>query len=586
MRRAVLRVSLPFVLALALLPGPAATSAHATGGFTFYGSGDGHGIGMSQWGAYGMAQMGWDHGRIVRHFFKGTKLVTSSSLPDRIRIGLTSGRTVVHLRAQAGPVRLWIGSAGGRLIGRIPAGDTWRVIARDHDWAVRRANGSLVGGHGWGSPDVDLIVTYQDAGSRVFIPEADAIWYRGFSYARGSIEMNLTSCRDANGCAERLIARLGFEDYLLGLGEVPASWPMEAMRAQAVAARTYAAYVMRHDPRRAECNCDLTDGSSDQTYIGYNRESGTDGDRWVTAASSTAGEVLTYNGALIQSFYAASDGGHTDSVEDVWHGGDPAYKIPWLTGVCDPGEWTSANPWTHWSKTYTPSELTTRLLPYSGSVGTIKRFGSIRRGDGGRIITAVVVGSTSSARVSGSELKWALGLYDERVWVNSDHTIRGPIRARYDQLGCKPGLPTSRQRVVSGGSQQFFGSGGLYRNDGDDLTVWLRGPIDREFRAVDAAAGVLGVPITTTTSLTRSDGTCSECQRVSFVGGRIYYGPATGAHALWGHVLETYLNDGGPQGSLGMPTTRVLPRDGDGVRARFRHGRITCSGGTCSVTLR
>ena len=105
-----------------------------------------------------------------------------------------------------------------------------------------RPNGHLVGGHLWGGPRQDLIVTYADTGSRVFIPEADAIWYQGFSYGRGTIEMNLTSCGDANGCVERLIARLRFEDYLRGLGEVPASWPMEAMRAQAVAARTYAAY--------------------------------------------------------------------------------------------------------------------------------------------------------------------------------------------------------------------------------------------------------------------------------------------------------------------------------------------------------
>ena len=47
---------------------------------------------------------------------------------------------------------------------------------------------------------------------------------------------------------------------------------------------------------------------------------------------------------MIQAFYAASDGGHTDSVQDVWHGGNPAYKIPWLTGVCDPGESTDGEP--------------------------------------------------------------------------------------------------------------------------------------------------------------------------------------------------------------------------------------------------
>jgi SpoIID/LytB domain protein len=582
MRRVLLRSALLVALAISLVPGPGAFRASADGSFTFFGSGYGHGIGMSQWGAYGMARMGWSHEHILTHFYTGTKVVTSSSLPDRIRVGLTSGRTVVHLRALGGPVRLWIGAAGQRAVGKIPMGDTWRVIAREHDWAIRRPSGGLVGGHGWGSPSQDLIVTYRDTGSRVFIPEADAIWYQGFSYARGSIEMNLTSCGDANGCVERMIARLGFEDYLLGLGEVPASWPMEAMRAQADAARTYAAYALHRYGRRADCNCDLTDGASDQTYIGYDREVGTDGDRWVQAVRSTAGEVVTYDGALIQAFYAASDGGHTDSVEDVWHGGDPAYRIRWLTGVCDPGEWTDANPWTDWTNGFSATDLTTRLSPSTGAIGTVRRFRTIRRGDGGRIITAVVVGSNGSDRVTGSQLKGALGLYDERVWINSDRTIRGSIRSRYDDLGCRPGLPTSTQRLVTGGAQQFFANGGLYRNSAADLTVWLRGAIDHEFRAVGAAAGRLGVPTSTTTSLSRSTG-CATCARVNFEGGRIYFARDLGAHALWGNVLDAYLDHGGADGALGMPTSRVRPKDGGGVRATFEHGRIACDAGTCTV---
>src|SRR3954464_606924 len=328
MRRRVIRATLPCALLLAMTLGSFAPSAAATGSFTFYGSGDGPGSGMSQWGAYGLARMGWTDKRVVRHFYKGTKVVSSSSVPGKIRVGLTWGRTVVHLRAQAGPVRLWIGHAGGTLVGAIPSGDTWTVQARAHDWGVHRPNGTLVGRHGWGGPHHNLIVTYQDHGSRVFISEADAIWYHGFSYKRGSIEMNLTSCGDANGCVERLIARLDFEDYLLGLGEVPASWPMAAMQAQAIAARSYAAYDVKHYASRSDCNCDLTDGASDQTYIGYNREAGTDGARWIKAVRSSAHKVATYGGNVIQAFYAASDGGHSDSVQDVLHGGEPAYKNP------------------------------------------------------------------------------------------------------------------------------------------------------------------------------------------------------------------------------------------------------------------
>jgi SpoIID/LytB domain protein len=584
MRRWFLRfVTVVAACSLLTLQAPAAS---ASNGFTFHGSGDGHGLGMSQWGAYGLAQMGWLHGRILRHFYQHTDVGVSSSLPSRIRVGLTSGRTLVHLKALDGPVQLWEGEPSANVrVGRIPAGDTWRLIAKEKRWAVRTADGTLVGGHLWGGPKTNLIITYADAGSRVFIPEADAIWYRGFSYARGTIEMNLTSCGDHNGCVERLIARLGFETYLLGLGEVPASWPMEAMRAQAVAARTYAAYIVKHYPIRADCNCDISDGSSDQTYIGYNREGSADGTRWVRAVTSTVGEVVTYQGSLIQAFYAASDGGHSDSVEDVWHGGNHAYALPWLTGVCDPGESTTANPWTSWTKSYTATDATARLAPYTGSIGTLKRFRHIRRAEGGRIIGAVAVGSTGSATVTGGQLKSAFGLFDLRVWINTDRTIRGSIREEYDALGCRPGLPDSPMRSVDGGAEQFFANGGLYRNSVRNLTVWLRGAIDREFRAVDAAAGVLGVPTGTPTRILTRATTCQGCTRVSFATGRIYFGPATGAHALWGNVLGTYLANGGAGGQLGMPLTRVRSRTGGGVHASFEHGAIVCVAGDCTVSL-
>ena len=80
----------------------------------------------------------------------------------------------------------------------------------------------------------------------------------------------------------------------------------------------------------AQCNCDITDGTNDQVYIGYNKEGGTDGNRWVAAVNDTRGQVVTNGGNVIQAFYAASDGGHSDAVEDVWHGGNEAYAVPYL----------------------------------------------------------------------------------------------------------------------------------------------------------------------------------------------------------------------------------------------------------------
>lgn len=584
------RTSLAIAAALAaalVVPAAGFGPAGAASTFTFYGSGYGHGIGMSQWGAYGLAQMGWTHKKILTHFYQGTAVERRDTLPQTIRVELTYGRSLVHLKAQAGPVRLWQGDPAKEvLVGKIPEGKTWTVAAKDGGYAVRNPAGDLVGGHRWGSPSVPLTLAYVDAGSRVFIPEADAIWGRGFSYARGTIAFGLYGCGDAGGCAERVVARLSLEQYLYGLGEVPASWPMESMEAQAVAARSYAVYAIRHVGIRPDCDCHLTDGSGDQTYIGYNREAGTDGARWVRAVDATRSEVVTYGGEVIQTFYAASDGGHSDNVEDAWHGGNPAYAIPWLTGVCDPGESTAANPWTDWTKSFDAATLTARLAPYTGSIGTITGFGDVRRTGSGRIMSLKAEGAGGSAVVTGSELKAGLGLYDDRVWINSDRNVTGAIREKYDGLECGPGLPTSPQAAVPGGAQQFFVTGGLYRNVDRDLTVWLKGAIDAEYRGVAAGSGPLGVPVTTARSLASVRAlSCTDCRRVDFVGGRIYWKGGIGAHALWGAVLDAYLGAGGAGGVLGFPLTRVRNSANGGTRARFEHGRIVCDAASvCGVT--
>jgi SpoIID/LytB domain protein len=574
-------------LAVSLLLFGSGHPATASSRFTFYGSGYGHGLGMSQWGAYGLARMGWSHGRILTHFYRGTAVRRRDSLPKSIRIGLTTGRKVVHLTARGGPVDLRVGEPKtGRAIGSIPKDRTWTVSAKAGAYAVRNGAGALVGGRTWGGPARDLVLSYPP-GSRVFVPEADAIWYDGFAYARGSIEFNLYGCGSGTGCVERLIARLGLDAYLDGLGEVPASWPMQSLEAQVVAARSYAVYAMRHVGLRRDCNCHLTDGSGDQTYIGYNREAGTDGHRWVRAVKATRRQVVTFGGAVIQAFYAASDGGHSASVQDVWHGGNPAYKIRWLTGVCDPGEWTDANPWTNWQRSFNAGTVSARLSPYTGGVGTVTAFTHVVRGNSGRIVWATAHGTRGKARVSGTELRAALGLPDDRVWINSDRNIIGPLRVKYDGLMCAPGLPRSDRRAVSGGAQQFFRHGGLYRNTRADLTVWLKGAIDREYRAVGSGRSRLGLPVGPAASLAKARAlSCTKCRRADFTRGRIYWTSRVGAHALWGRVVRAYVAAGAAQGKLGFPTSRVHHRSGGGTTASFQHGRIACPSGTkrCRVT--
>jgi LGFP repeat len=284
---------------------------------------------------------------------------------------------------------------------------------------------------------------------------------------------------------------------------------------------------------------------------------------------------------VIQSFYAASDGGHSENVEDVWHGGNPAYAIPWLRGVCDPGESTTSNPWTDWTTTYSSAEVTARLLASTASIGTVTAFTDIDRGVSGRVVSLRVVGTNGAASVTGSELRAALGLYDDRVWINQDRNVLGSIRETYDSLMCAPGLPASKQRSVPDGVEQFFAKGGLFQNAPRALTVWLKGPIYDEYRAVKAGRGVLGPP----TSPTLTVSSCVGCRRVDFVGGRIYLNPGLGAHALWGAVLTAYLENGGAVGSLGFPVTRTLSLAAGGTKARFEHGLITCPDGqACTLT--
>ncbi len=580
------RVRLPvtaIVLVAVVLGGSAANAADT---FRFHGSGYGHGIGMSQWGAYGLANKGWSYQRILTHFYSRTRVVHSSSLPKTIRVGLTSGRTKIHLTAKNGPVNLWLEGPGTAFVAKIPRGQTWTVSAArtSRTYAIRDETGVLVGGVRWGGPARPLFATFSGTGARVFVPEADDVWHQGFTYAYGFLEFDLINCADR--CVERLTIELPFERYLRGLGEMPSSWPAAALRAQAVGARTFATYKIRRYGLRTDCDCHLLDGAGDQVYVGWGKEAGPDGTRWVAAVNQTAGEVVTYNGAVIQAFYAASDGGYSENVEDVWHGGNPAYAIPYLRGVCDPGEYTSANPWTDWMRSFTASNMSSRLGPYTGGIGTITRFTNVQRGVSGRIVSAVARGTTGSAVVAGSELRSALGLPDGRVWINTDRNIVGAVRGKYDALMCRPGLPRSSVLALSHGSRQLFEMGGIYRNSQVDLTVWLRGAIHAEYLGAGGAGGRLGLPVSGAVrpALMHAAQTCSSCRRIVLEGGRIYFKAGLGAHALWGSVLSAYLAHGGAQGELGYPTTRVQRVDGVS-QASFEHGTIACSGGSCDVQV-
>ena len=316
----------------------------------------------------------------------------------------------------------------------------------------------------------------------------------------------------------RLVLTIDPQDYLYGLGEVPSSWPMSALKTQAIAARTYAFTKAAVSQHRAVCDCALYASSYDQVYSGWDKEGGVDGDRWVSAVNQTDDQVVLNGGQTIQAFYMSSSGGYTENNENVW-GGTP---IDYLRGVCDPGDYTAENPNAIWERTFTTAQVTGHL---GLGIGAVAGFTNVDRGVSGRIMSVTVKGANGQAAISGDKLRSSLGLPDDRLWINADRSITGEIRAKYDGLGCSPGLATSRQVSVAGG------------------------------------------------------------QRQKFEDGMIFHSASAGGHFLRGLVLNRYLDKGGPGGRLGFPTSDVHRLQNGNLRASFERGVITCDpdGSSCRV---
>jgi len=260
--------------------------------FDFFGSGWGHGIGFSQWGAYGLAQFGWTHQQMLTHYYTGSTVGPApAGSPTFLRVGLSWDRSALHLKANGGDVVLRRGGPTNKDFLTIPNGYQWTIQAvSPGQFKITNAVGTVVatvGGTHW-----QLDAVFQSPSSRVTIPEA------GHAYSRGYIEMNVYRPCSACNWDLRAIAVVSPQEYLYGLGEVPSTWPKEAMEAQVDAARTYAFDVVesdgQHRTSHGDCNCGLYPSSVDQAYDGWDKEN--QGPGWPAAVYATDNEVVTYQG--------------------------------------------------------------------------------------------------------------------------------------------------------------------------------------------------------------------------------------------------------------------------------------------------
>lgn len=187
------------------------------------------------------------------------------------------------------------------------------------------------------------------------------------------------------------------EDYLRGVlkMEINPSWPIEAVKAQAIVARTYA---LSHRGKDAARGYDFDNTNRSQVYRGVNAEDL----RTDKAISSTRGLVLAWNGKLALTPYHADSGGWTADVRDVWGG-----QRPYLVGAPEP--YPSGSPYSHWSVTLSPRQISVALAKMGIEVGTVQSVQVSAQDSGGRAVQLLISGSLGQATVKANAFRMALG---------------------------------------------------------------------------------------------------------------------------------------------------------------------------------
>ena len=352
--------------ALLSLPIGAADAAAATR-WVVKGGGWGHGLGMSQYGAYGQARAGRDYRQIVKHYYRNTEF------------GEATGRVRILLLASVGGSNF----SGATRVGgkKVNPGASYHVGRRGGRVVVTSRKGKVIA-RSSGALHVSSSRGY------VYVAEKDN------EYNDGTYRDEIVYRPGSSG-GVTAVNHIELEKYLRGVvpNESPASWPIEALKAQAIAARSYALGT------GAQSNVyDHVDTPASQVYYGRGSEN-PNTDR---AVAATRGEVLRHNGRIITAFFHSTSGGHTENNENIW-GGTP---LRYIRGVKDP--WDKYSPYHHWRLVRSPSRLGSLL-----GVGRLRSVKVTQRGASSRIVYARVRGSSGTATLHGyGQIKPRLGLMD------------------------------------------------------------------------------------------------------------------------------------------------------------------------------
>jgi stage II sporulation protein D len=353
------------VLAAAVLAGPAAGASVCTGTcfaapagsgalFLFSGHGWGHGVGMSQYGAYGYAQHGYTFQQILAHYYPGTKLAPAPV--STIRVLLADRKKALTI---ASTVPFTIRDGAGTTV-RIDAG------------SVKLTPELTVGGQTLAPP------------LRV-LPGKGAPLTLTRPY-RGRLDVDVVDGK------LRAVNVLGLEPYLYGVvpSEMPSTWSTEALEAQAVAARSYALAT-----RQVGAPFDVFSDTRSQVYLGLSHESAAT----TAAVDATKRQVLFYGGKVATTYFSSTSGGRTESSQN-WNG----KALPYLVSVPDP--YDDISPYHSWG----PVPVTAQTIVKALKLGQPVTDAMTTPDGSGRVAQLSFLTPLSPVTVQGAKLRAAIGL--------------------------------------------------------------------------------------------------------------------------------------------------------------------------------
>ncbi|WP_432561628.1 SpoIID/LytB domain-containing protein [Kineococcus sp. SYSU DK003] len=524
------------VAALTALPAQAVEVRPAVGGsFAITGHGYGHGIGMSQWGAQSRAVAGQSYRDILGFYYPGTEVASREN--RTLRVGLTAFANAAVAVYAPGQGQLTLSSSGQRI------GAGQRLVVAPDGSGLR---GFVDGGwsENWGG-------TVTISGPQgVLLQKGDGSFVRYDGTIRIVTGSKLTVVND-----------VPMETYLRGVvpAESPASWNAEALKAQAVAARSYALAVLN-----PQTQTDICDTTACQVYRGAETRDQNGTTTWTTPASTnnaiaaTAGEVRAYGGQVAFTQFSSSNGGWTVA-------GSKPYLVAKEDPFSGPGRTAPGDSVAAWNATVPAAKFDAGCAPGGTATGIVIK-GRDGRGDyGGRVRTASLLCTNGSVEVTGTKLRQLGGL-------RSDYfSIVSAVQSRYQALG---GAGGSMGPAVSGeaatpnglGAYQHFAGGSIYASAAGAHEV--RGAIRSEWARLGWETG-LGFPTTGDTRTPNGVGYYNH-----FQGGSVYWSPGTGAHAVGGAIRDRWAGLGWETG-LGFPTSSdARTPNGLGWYTHFQGGSI------------